>query len=194
MIYQKQGYSSLSNTNISKCKSEQAPSFHYWEVQSTPTVSFCNFENLEAKSYMISCFSFSNGKIERCNYINNIQTSGMHGIIFAVSGKLEITDSVFDKNTLDPLFYAYSGEITIIHCHIDKPSTYAEYAAIDTSRMTTESFSNKLKFIGLNPCEGDIEILYIRISQKLICSLNNCRYFFFGKSFVSFLLISKKRN
>ena len=116
MIWQYQGYSSLSKTNITNCVSMHSTAFHYWGGSSTKNVSFCNFENLEAGSQIIQ-FVECAGSIERCNFLNNSQINGSYGLIYVESKRLDILDSVFQnnrKNNKGGLFYAgYKGDIYI---------------------------------------------------------------------------------
>ncbi|EAY23629.1 hypothetical protein TVAG_119660 [Trichomonas vaginalis G3] len=162
MIYQQLGDTSLSNTNITNCISQHATAFMYWSMESTTKVKFCNFENLEATNIIITCFEFTVGIVERCNYINNSQTDKFYGFVYECGKKLNVLDSVFKdnrKNEKGALFSANDGQIFIINCNIDdykESNTYR--GTIDTSEMTTKPFSNDLKFIGISPCEGSLLI------------------------------------
>ena len=197
MIHSENGLSSLSNTNITNCIAKFSSAFWFYSVQSTTKVSFCNFENLEAIYQIITRFSLCNGKIERCNYINNSQRNLDDGLVYIHYHRLDILDSVFKNNRMNnrgSLFYAYDGgKLYIFRCNVDSYSASSLFDGIvDNSSISTVSFSNNLKFDGLILCEGDIIIFYPRIKEKNICSLCSCRYFLFRKYFVSFLLTSKK--
>ncbi|EAY15504.1 hypothetical protein TVAG_210340 [Trichomonas vaginalis G3] len=149
MIFQYQGLSTLSKTNISNCVSFWSTAFRYSEATLTTNVSFCNFENLEAGS-IINYFSFCDGRIERCNYVNNFQTQWNYGLIFADSKRLDIYDSVF-QNTLTvervPIFYAFGGQIYIYRCNFDEYFASSESSGfVDNSSISTDPFSNDLEF------------------------------------------------
>ena len=191
MIYQYQGYTSLSKTNITNCVSDFETAFYYNYVGSTTNALFCNFEKLEASSNGITNFDTCDGKVERCNYINNLQRTDSYGIVIDWSNKVQILDSVFqgnNHNNKGKLFSTVSGQIYIIKCNNDRYTTNSVGGIIDNSNMKTQSFANNLKFIRLSPCEGEIILVHEKGSKLF----NKYRYFLFGKCFVSFLEISNQ--
>ena len=195
MIYQKKGFGSLSKTNISNCISRQNAGFEYVEVEPTLNISFCNFENLKAASRLITTFSFSPGRIYRCNYINNSQDEEYFGIVYVYDGRLDIFYSTFQNNpqfNKGKLFRTDGdGQIYIHQCNID---SYSSIGNVDTSERGESSFKNNLKFIDLSPCEGNFEIVLLVLPNKenKICSLSICKNFLFVKYLTPTLLISKR--
>ncbi|EAY15496.1 hypothetical protein TVAG_210260 [Trichomonas vaginalis G3] len=115
----------------------------------------------------------SDGRVERCNYINNFQTGSLNGLVFVYDNKVDILDSVFPnnrKNDRGKLFYSFNGQIYIYRCNVDKYSAYGEFGGfVDTASMTTDPFSNDLKFIGLSPCEGELSIVKKKDKNDSIC-------------------------
>ncbi|EAY23636.1 hypothetical protein TVAG_119730 [Trichomonas vaginalis G3] len=161
MIYSREGDSSLSNTNITNCISQQATAFRYDYMKSTTKVKFCNFENLEATQKAISNLQNTDGIIERCNYINNSQTDKNYGLVHEYNKRLDVLDSVFRdnlKNKNGAIFSTISGQIYIFNCSIDTYSQSKNGGTISTSEMPMKPFFNDLKFIGISPCEGSLLI------------------------------------
>lgn len=125
--------------------------------------------------------------MERCNYLN-ISQNGL-GLFMVHSSKVDVLDSVFQKNQGTLFFANYLGRIYIIRCIIDQFSASSFTGAIvDNSSMATETFSNDLEFIGLDPCEV---LLFMQAKEKKICSVDKCRFYIFGKHLVTFLLIHR---
>ena len=189
MIFQHQGFASLSKTNISNCISSQCTGFDY--VESTVNVSFCNFENLKATEWVITGFSCQ-GRIDQCNYINNSQEKN-DGLVYVSINRLDIFNSSFQNNRQNNgvLFHTdWDGQIYIHQCSIDDLSTAG---TVDTTDQGTESFKNNLTFIGLRPCEGNLEIVLLFVPKKenKICSSFKLINFLFGKFDISLVLLIK---